>query len=78
MLNRNLLKAAIAAKGYNQKMLCKEIGMPEPTFSRKLKSGVFGTDEVMKICECLEIREPAPIFLAREVNCEVTTGVMNL
>jgi len=68
MLNRNLLKAEMAAKGYNQKRLCQEIGMPEPTFSRKLKKGVFGTDEVMKICDVLEIMEPVPIFLAKNVN----------
>lgn len=68
MLNRNLLKAEMAKKGYNQKTLCEKIEMAEPTFSRKLKTGVFGTDEVMKMCEVLEIKEPAPIFLAHEVT----------
>ena len=50
----------------------KKIDMAEPTFSRKLKTGVFGTDEVMKMCEVLEITEPTPIFLAQEVNCGFT------
>ena len=72
MLNRNLLKAEMAKKGYNQKTLCEKIDMSEPTFSRKLKTGVFGTDEVMKMCEVLEITEPTPIFLAQEVNCGFT------
>lgn len=70
MLNRNLLKAAMAARGYNQKRLCEAIKMPEPTFSRKLKRGVFGTDEVMSMCNVLGIEEPTPIFLAHEVTCE--------
>ena len=72
MLNKNLLKAEMAKKGYNQKMLCEKIEMAEPTFSRKLRTGVFGTDEVMKMCEVLDITEPAPIFLASEVTCGVT------
>lgn len=72
MLNRNALKAAMAAKGYNQRRLCEAIKMSEPTFSRKLKNGVFGTDEVMSMCRVLNIEEPGPIFLAHEVTCEDT------
>ncbi len=72
MLNKNLLRAAMARNGYNQKQLCAEIKMAQPTFSRKLRKGVFGTDEVEAICKVLLIEDPVPIFLAREVTCQDT------
>ena len=66
MVDTNLLRAAMAAKGMNQKMLAAAINMPDGTLSRKIRKGVFDTDEVLDICEALEIKEPDPIFLIRK------------
>jgi DNA-binding Xre family transcriptional regulator len=72
MMDRNLLKSIMALKGINQKALCNAIGMQQPTFSRKLKKGVFGTDEAQKIATVLEMENPAAVFFAQEVAGEVT------
>ena len=63
-------RAALARKGYTQKRLAKEIGMSEHTMVRKIKLGIFGTNEVAKILSVLDIHNPGPIFFAPEVNCE--------
>lgn len=65
-------RAALARKGYTQKMLAHEIGMSEQSVGRKIKTGVFGTNEVTKILTVLDINNPGPIFFAPEVNCEDT------
>ena len=41
MLDRREFKAAMARKGYSQKMLAKAIGVSEQTLTRKIKRGVF-------------------------------------
>ncbi len=64
MLNLRMLRAAIAAAGYTQRKLAKEIGMSGSTFARRIKSGNFGTDEAMRIVRTLNIQDPAKIFFA--------------
>ena len=68
MLNRNLLKSAMARMGLTQGALAERIGMSENTLSsRMLGTSSFNIDEVDKICEILDIQsndEKAAIFLA--------------
>lgn len=68
MLNRNLLRAAIAASGYTQEKLAESIGISPNTFSsRMVGSSFFNTEEIDKICEVLNItsnEQKADIFLA--------------
>lgn len=68
MLNKNLLKAAIARAGYTQGLLAKRIGMSKNTMSsRMFGKTCFDTDEIDKICSVLDITrnsEKADIFLA--------------
>lgn len=66
MLDMKKLRAAMAMQGYNARMLCKEIGMVESTFSMKCKRGIFNSDEIVRICEVLNVDDPAPIFLNRQ------------
>lgn len=40
--------------------------MTEKTFYSKMKKGVFGTDEVEKMVELLNIHNPAEIFLVKK------------
>lgn len=68
MLNKNLLKAAIAKAGYTQERLAASIGIsPNTLSSRMVGTTPFNTDEIDKICDVLHIfgnDEKADIFLA--------------
>ena len=64
MMDVRLLKSEMVKKGFNQGTLCRAISMSEATFSRRLKSGVFKTDEAMKMISVLGLKEPEKIFFA--------------
>ena len=68
MLNRNLLRAAMVARGYTQEELAKKIGISANTLSsRLLGASSFNVDEIDKICEVLGItsnEQKVDIFLA--------------
>lgn len=68
MLNKNLLRAAIAASGYTQEKLAESIGISSNTLSsRMVGSSCFNTDEIDKICSVLCITsndDKANIFLS--------------
>ena len=68
MLNKNLLKAAIARAGYTQGKLAKEVGMSENTLSLKMSgTSWFDTKQIDDICKVLNItenEEKAQIFLS--------------
>ena len=68
MLNKNLLKAAIARAGYTQGKLAKEVGMSENTLSSKMSgTSWFDTKQIDDICKVLNItenEEKAQIFLS--------------
>lgn len=68
MLNRNLLRAAMAARGYTQEGLAKKIGISANTLSsRLLGTSSFNVDEIDKICEVLCItsnEQKIDIFLS--------------
>ena len=68
MLNRNLLKSAMARVGFTQGALAERIGMSENTLSSRMQgASSFNIDEIDKICDVLSIQsndEKAAIFLA--------------
>ena len=68
MILTNELKGRIVAKGYTYKTISKKLGMTDKTFSRKMKKGVFGSDEIERIIEILEIEQPEKIFFASKVT----------
>lgn len=72
MIKVNDLRGIIAAKGYSQKDVAIEIGITPKTFYEKMSKGVFGSDEIESMISFLDIENPAEIFFAKEVNCEVT------
>ena len=57
------LKGAIVAGGYTQATLAKELGIQPDTMYKKMKRGVFNTDEALKMIEILNIDNPVEIFL---------------
>lgn len=64
-VQRELL-GIIAKNGYSQLDVARALGMTPKTFYRKMKKGVFGTDEVMKMVELLHIENPGDIFLSKK------------
>lgn len=61
----NELKGKMRAKGYTQKNLAKELGMSAKTLNNKLNKGIFGSDEIEKLIQVLEIQNPLEIFFAK-------------
>lgn len=72
MLNVLEFKAAMVRKGYTQKMLAEILGISEKTFTERIKTKRFGSDEIEKLIEVLEISNPMPIFFSNTVTCKVT------
>lgn len=68
MVDKNLLRSAIARVGMTQEKLAIAIGISQNTLSAKiLGRSFFDTDEIDRICDVLSIvdnTEKANIFLA--------------
>ena len=62
-MNTNKLRGIIAEHGLTQEKVAVAIGITPKTFYLKMKKGVFGTDEVIKMVQLLQIENPADIFL---------------
>lgn len=62
-MKTNDLRALIVKNGLTQQEVAKLIGISPKTFYRKMKRGIFGTDEVEKMIQILNIQNPAEIFL---------------
>ena len=66
MIKTNELKGIIVKNGFTQKQVAKKIGITPKTFYEKMKKGVFGSDEIQKMIEILNINNPCEIFFAKE------------
>lgn len=68
MVDKNMLRCAIARAGMTQQKLATAIGISQNTLSAKiLGRSFFNTDEIERICDVLSIvdkNEKADIFLA--------------
>lgn len=65
MVDVNKLKSIIVLREKTQADVAKYIGISSKTFYLKMKKGVFGSDEIEKMVEYLDIEEPIPIFFAK-------------
>ncbi len=65
-MNVPRLRGIIAERGLTQAKVAKSIGISERSFYRKMKNGVFGTDEAQKMIALLNIQNPADIFLTKK------------
>lgn len=72
MLNVTEFKVAMVRKGYTQKALAEKLGMSTKTFYERLKNRRFGSDEIEKLIEVLEISDPMPIFFSNVVTSKDT------
>lgn len=67
-MQRDLLRAAIAAQGLTQAKLAKLMGINEQSLSRKmLGKRDFRLSEVLQICEILRIDNPKEIFFTSRI-----------
>lgn len=64
VIRTDKLKGRIVECGYSQKDIAKAIGITPKTFYEKMKSGVFGSDEIQIMIDKLSIQDPAAIFFA--------------
>lgn len=77
MVQTNELRAAILRKGLTQSKVAKAIGISDKTFSDRMKKKVFGSDEIEKMIDLLEIENPMFVFFNRQVILKVTNKKAN-
>ena len=68
MIEINKLKAKFVENGFTQSDIAKKLGISDKTMTARMKSGIFGSDEIDKMVEILMIENPADIFFAKKVN----------
>lgn len=66
MIRTDLLRGKIAEKSYTQKKIAKELGITPKTFYLKMQKGVFKSDEIYKMMQLLDIKNPITIFFEKE------------
>jgi len=62
MILTDKLKGIIVSKGLTQGEVARTLGITPKTFYIKMKEGVFGSDEIEKMIELLDIKDPNHIF----------------
>ena len=62
MVNTDKLLGIMAEKHKTQQDVAEALGMSPKTFYTRMKSKVFGSDEIEKMVEFLDIENPMPIF----------------
>lgn len=65
MINVNKLKAIFVENGKTQGDVAKMLGISENTMSLKMKKGVLNSDEMYKLIEFFDIKNPSDIFFAK-------------
>ena len=68
MFNEREFEAQMVRKGVKKYELAEKLGMTYTSLYRKIKSGRFTREEIGKIIELLEIKDPVPIFFADELT----------
>lgn len=66
MVDSNKLKSIIVLNNMTQESVARAIGMAPKTFYLKMKKRVFGSDEIEKMMELLNIDDPMPVFFVPE------------
>lgn len=68
MVDVNALKAEIVRKGMTQHQVANKMNISDKTFYSRLKNRVFGSDEIEKLMDILDIADPVSIFFAKTVT----------
>ena len=64
MVNTDKLRGIIAENGKSQREVAFSLGMSQETFYRKMKKGVFDSDEIKDMIQMLNIEDPITVFFA--------------
>lgn len=64
MVDTRKLRGILAERGITQTALADSLGISRNTFARKMKRGVFDSDEMCEMITLLEIEDPASVFFA--------------
>ena len=68
LIRTDKLRGIIAERGMAQSDVAAIIGITPKTFYEKMKAGVFGSDEIEKMIDSLQIERPMDIFFAKDVT----------
>lgn len=68
MVDTNELRGIIAKNGKTQSDVAKMLNITPKTFYMRMKSGVFGSDEIQIMIDELHIDNPMQIFFAKKVT----------
>lgn len=68
MLDKEALREEFRKNGKSQKDIAVMLNISERTMCRRMKSGVFGSDEVLIMVKELGISDPQDIFFAEVVT----------
>lgn len=66
MVNTDKLLGIMAERHKTRQDVAKAIGVTPKTFSARIKSRKFGSNEIEVLIDYLDIKEPMPIFFAGE------------
>ena len=65
MVNTDKLRGIMAEQHKTRQDVATAIGISSKTFYDRMNKGVFGSDEIEKMIDYLEIDDPMPIFFAK-------------
>lgn len=68
MINVNKLKAIFVENGKTQKDVAELLDISSNTMSTKLKKGVLNSDEIYKLIDYFDIKNPVEIFFVENVT----------
>ena len=68
MVNTDKLLGIMAERHKTQQEVAKALGMSSKTFYLRMKSKVFGSDEIEIMIEYLDIDNPMPVFFDNKVT----------
>lgn len=74
MVDTKLLKSIIVLNGKTQFDVAAYLGISPKTFYLRMKKGIFGSDEIEKMIQYLNIDDPIRVFFTTCVAREVTGG----
>jgi len=64
MIQTNKLKGLLVENGLSYAKVAKTLGISESTFNRRMKKGVFKTNEIEVIMKLLNLQNPNSVFFA--------------
>jgi len=68
VIDTNELRGIIAKRGTSQRQVAAKLGITQDTFYRKMKKGVFDSDEINEMIQILDIKDPVSIFFTDKVT----------